>query len=118
MGPGQETRAVIDKWCVNVCVLSSVLETVPAAVPEANGVHCYLRMDYHELRSDALKERQLLQKLAPGEDRSQGQSVLATSMQFGLAIEYERSDHVRRVRLFLSEILRVLSKVSVCVSLV
>ena len=68
-------------------------------------------MNFPELRSDAVKERQLLRKLGRGEERPTGQSVLATSMQFGMAIEFERSDHIRKFRLFLSEILRVMSKV-------
>ena len=84
---------------------------VTAAIPEANSVHSYLQMDFPELRGDAVKERQLLRKLGPGEERPAAQSILATSMQFGMAIEFERSDHLRRVRLFLSEMLRILSKV-------
>lgn len=36
--------------------------------------------------------------------------MLASSLQFGLAIEFERSSHLRRFRLFLSEILKVLSQ--------
>ena len=52
-----------------------------------------------------------MKKLAPGEERGSSQSVLASSLQFGLAIEFERCDHVRRFRLFLREILGVLSQV-------
>ena len=52
-----------------------------------------------------MKEQQLLRKLGP-EDR--GQSILASSLQFGLAIEFERSNHLRRFRLFLSEVLKLL----------
>ena len=98
-----------------ICMLSVVYEWLYTAIPEANSVHSYLQIDYPELRSDAVKEQKLLQKLGPVEERPATQSVLATSMQFGMAIEFERSDHVRRVRLFLSEILRVTSRVSVCV---
>lgn len=61
-----------------------------------------------ELKGDAIKEQQLLKKLNPGEERSSSQSVLASSPQFGLAIEFEGCDHVRRFRLFLREILGVL----------
>ena len=68
-------------------------------------------MNFVELHGDALKEKQLLRKLGPGEERGVGQSVLATSLQFGMAIEFERSDPMRRFRLFLSEMLRVMSKV-------
>ena len=66
-------------------------------------------MFLQELRQDAIKEQQLLRKLSP-EDRGQSQSVLATSLQFGLAIEFERSNFLRRFRLFLSEILKVMSQ--------
>ena len=61
-----------------------------------------------ELKGDAIKEQQLLKKLSPGEERGPSQSVLASSPQFGLAIEFERCDHIRRFRLFLREILGVL----------
>ena len=65
-------------------------------------------MKLQELKGDATKEQQLLKKLNPGEERGSSQSVLASSPQFGLAIEFERCDHVRRFRLFLREILGVL----------
>lgn len=76
-----------------------------------NLICAYQNMNFSELQSDAVKEKHLLRKLGPGEARGTEQSVLATSMQFGMAIEFERSDPVRRFRLFLSEILRVMSKV-------
>ena len=49
-----------------------------------------------------------MKKLNPGEERGSSQSVLVSSPQFGLAIEFEGCDHVRRFRLFLREILGVL----------
>ena len=61
-----------------------------------------------ELKGDAIKEQQLLKKLSPGEERGPSQSILVSSQQFGLAIEFERCDHIRRFRLFLREILGVL----------
>ena len=76
-----------------------------------NTIHTYLSVNFLELKTDAQKEKQLLRKLGPGEERGADQSVLAASMQFGLAIEFERSDPVRRFRLFLSEILHLMSKV-------
>ena len=69
-------------------------------------------MDFAQLQQDSLKEQQLLRKLTPGEERPAGQSVLAASLQYGLAIEFERSDHIRRFRLLLSELLRVMNLVS------
>ena len=50
-----------------------------------------------------------MKKLGP-EDRGQSQSILASSLQFGLAIEFERSNFLRRFRLFLSEILKVIGQ--------
>ena len=61
-----------------------------------------------ELKGDAIKEQQLLKKLSPGEERGPSQSILVSSLQFGLAIVFEWCDHVRRFRLFLREILGVL----------
>lgn len=61
------------------------------------------------MRQDSLKEQQLLKKLSP-EDRAHSQSILASSLRFGLAIEFERSNYLRRFRLFLSEMLKVLGQ--------
>ena len=61
------------------------------------------------MKQDAKREQQLLKKLGPGETRPHSQSILASSLQYGLAIEFERSDHLRRFRLFLSEIFRVMA---------
>ncbi len=66
-----------------------------------------------ELKQDARREQQLLKKLGPLEGRPPTQSVLASSLQFGLAIEFERSDYLRRFRLFLSEILRIIAQLDV-----
>ena len=61
-----------------------------------------------ELKGDAIKEQQLLKKLSPGEERDSYQCVLVSSLQFGLAIEFEWCDHIQRFRLFLHEILGIL----------
>lgn len=78
---------------------------------DTNAIECYLKLDFSELRHDALKEQQLLKKLRPGEKRSQGESILASSVKLGLATEFERSEPVRRARLVLSELLRYFSQV-------
>ena len=83
----------------------------------AGSIRSYLAVDLAQLHQDALKEQQLLRKLSPGEERPSGQSVLAASLQYGLAIEFERSDHVRRFRLMLSEVLRITSLVGIRISL-
>jgi hypothetical protein len=43
---------------------------------------------------------------------SQTESVLISQLQTGLAMEFERSDHARRIRLLLSELLFVASQVN------
>ncbi len=100
-----------------------IIHVTLSGVREVNAIKEYLSVDYRELRQDALREQQLLRKLGPGagEERGQGStsgggggnagSILASSLQYGLAIEFERSDHTRRFRLFLSEILRVMNQV-------
>lgn len=94
-----------------------------SGIREVSAIKDYLAVNFHELKQDALREQQLLRKLGPGvaEDRGQGSasggegcntsSILASSLQYGLAIEFERSDHTRRFRLVLSEVLRVMSQV-------
>lgn len=81
---------------------------------DVNAIREYLSLSFRELKQDAQKEQQLLRKLGPGEERGASQSVLASSLQFGLAIEFERSDYMRRFRLLLSEILRIVSQVCAC----
>ena len=78
---------------------------------DTNTIECYLKLNFTELRHDAIKEQQLLKKLRPGEKRSQGESILASSVKLGLANEFERSEPVRRLRLVLSEVLRYISQV-------
>lgn len=60
------------------------------------------------MRQDARREQQLFKKLDGG--RAPTQSLLASSLQFGLAIEFERSDYLRRFRLLLSEVLRIIAQ--------
>lgn len=76
---------------------------------ETNDLKKYLSVDFQELKQDAQKEQQLIRKLGPGEEKVQ--SVLASSLQDGVVIEFERSNHVRRFRLVLSEALRILNLV-------
>ncbi len=113
------TATAAPQWQNNRKVVHALL----CGIRETNAIKDYLLVDYRELKQDALKEQQLLRKLGPGggEDRGQGStvggggrsanSILASSLQYGLAIEFERSDHTRRFRLLLSEILRVMGQV-------
>ena len=83
-----------------------------AGIAEANAIKDELTVDFEELRQDALKEQQLYKKLSPGEERAASQSLLAASVQHGLAAEFEKSLQIRKFRLVLSEILRIMNKVS------
>ncbi len=78
---------------------------------KTHSIHTHTALQ--ELKQDARREQQLLKKLGSGENRPPTQSVLASSLQFGLAIEFERSDYLRRFRLFLSEILRIMAQLDV-----
>ena len=91
----------------------TIIHTLIAGMQDVNAIREYLSLSFRELKQDAQKEQQLLRKLGPGEERAVSQSVLASSLQFGLAIEFERSDYMRRFRLLLSEILRIVSQVCV-----
>ena len=92
----------------------TIIHTLIAGMQDVNAIREYLSLSFRELKQDAQKEQQLLRKLGPGEERAASQSVLASSLQFGLAIEFERSDYMRRFRLLLSEILRIVSQVCAC----
>lgn len=92
----------------------TIIHTLIAGMQDVNAIREYLSLSFRELKQDAQKEQQLLRKLGPGEERGASQSVLASSLQFGLAIEFERSDYMRRFRLLLSEILRIVSQVCAC----
>lgn len=79
-------------------------------IAEANAIKDELMVDFEELRQDAQKEQQLYKKLGPGEERASSQSLLAASVQHGLAAEFEKSPQIRKFRLVLSEILRIMNK--------
>jgi len=89
----------------------TVVHVLIAGIQDVNTIQEYLSVNFQELKQDAQKEQQLLRKLGPGEERAASQSILASSLQFGLAIEFERSDYMRRFRLFLSEVLRIMAQV-------
>ncbi|XP_073258081.1 integrator complex subunit 2-like [Porites lutea] len=74
-----------------------------------NSIVALLSVDFSLLEQDALKEQQLRRK-AGG---NAGTSVLVENLQNGLALEFERSEPSRRLRLVLSELLRIMSQVDV-----
>lgn len=74
-----------------------------------NSIVALLSVDFSLLEQDALKEQQLRRKVGGCSVTS---SVLVESLQNGLALEFERSEPSRRLRLVLSELLRIMSQVS------
>ncbi|XP_068086623.1 integrator complex subunit 2 [Anabrus simplex] len=80
--------------------------TLLSGIELVNSIVALLSIDFHALESDVKKEQQLRQKLGS----SQTDSVLVQSLQNGLALEFERSDSTRRLRLVLSELLLISSQ--------
>ncbi|XP_063236508.1 integrator complex subunit 2 [Bacillus rossius redtenbacheri] len=81
--------------------------TLLSGIEHVNSIVALLSIDFHILETDVKKEQQLRQKMgAVASD-----SILIQSLQNGLALEFERSDSTRRLRLVLSEILAIGSQV-------
>ncbi|XP_046325730.2 integrator complex subunit 2-like isoform X2 [Haliotis rufescens] len=72
-----------------------------------NSIVALLSIDFHALEQDVKKEQQLRAKLGG----NQGDSVLVSQLHHGLALEFERSDAPRRIRLLLSELLYIMSEI-------
>nr|XP_037279822.1 LOW QUALITY PROTEIN: integrator complex subunit 2-like [Rhipicephalus microplus] len=72
-----------------------------------NSLVALLSIDFHALELDVKKEQQLRLKLGP----HSGDSILVTSLQNSLALEFERSDAARKLRLVLSELLAFIAQV-------
>lgn len=75
--------------------------TLISGIELVNSIVALLSIDFHALESDIKKEQQLRQKVGG----SQNDSILIHNLQNGLALEFERSDCTRRLRLVLSELL-------------
>ncbi|CAG7720553.1 unnamed protein product [Allacma fusca] len=75
-------------------------------IEPVNNIVALLSVDFQTLEVDVKKELQLRQKLGNREQ----DSVLVQSLQHALAIDYERSDATRRLRLVLSELLLIISQ--------
>nr|CAG4640631.1 EOG090X0154 [Eulimnadia texana] len=71
-----------------------------------NSIVALLSTDFHSLEIDVKKEQQLRQKLGNQTE----DSFLIQSLSQGLALEFERSDATRRLRLLLSELLTIMSQ--------
>lgn len=61
------------------------------------------------LRQDCLKEKQMQRKLEDNAPNTH--SALVEASREGLALDFERSEPTRRLRLVLRELLRVMNKV-------
>ncbi|CAH0382391.1 unnamed protein product [Bemisia tabaci] len=73
-----------------------------------NSIVALLSVDFNGLEADAKREQLLRQKIG----NSQAESILAQNIESGIALDYERGDSVRRLRLVLSELLFIQSKIS------
>lgn len=84
------------------------IQKILSGLEVVNSIVALLSVDFSVLEQDALKEQELRRKVAGG---AGGASVLVESLQNELALEFERSEPSRRLRLILSELLRIMSKV-------
>ena len=78
-------------------------------IESVNHIKKYLTLDFAELKSDAIKEQQLIKKLPTGERR--GESVLSCVKE-GLVTEFEKATEEKRFRIVLSELLHLLNQVN------
>lgn len=81
--------------------------TITSGIELVNSIVALLSIDFHVLEGDVKKEQQLRQKSGT----VQNDSILISNLPNGLALEYERSDMTRRLRLVLSELLFIQSQI-------
>ena len=67
-----------------------------------------LSIDFHMLETDVRKEQQLRAKVGGS---TSAESVLMGNLTLGAALDFERSDATRRLRLVLSELLAIIGQV-------
>ena len=91
----QEARREIQKFLCGMEVVNSIVGL--------------LSVDFGCLRQDCVKEKQMQRKLE--ESSSSSHSALVEAAREGLALDFERSESARRLRLVLRELLRVMNKV-------
>lgn len=85
------------------------IQKILSGMDVVSSIVALLSVDFSLLEQDAIKEQQLRRKIGGGVG---GASVLVENLQNGLALEFERSEPARRLRLILSELLRIMSQVS------
>ncbi|XP_071448160.1 integrator complex subunit 2 [Hetaerina americana] len=81
--------------------------TLLSSIDLVNSIVALLTIDFHALETDVKKEQQLRQKLG----NTQQESILAQSLNTSMALDFERSDSTRRLRLVLSELLFIQSQI-------
>ncbi|XP_031555845.1 integrator complex subunit 2-like isoform X2 [Actinia tenebrosa] len=84
------------------------IQKILSGLEVVNSIVALLSVDFSVLEQDASKEQELRRKVGG----AGGASVLVESLQNELALEFERSEPSRRLRLILSELLRIMSKIS------
>ena len=72
-----------------------------------NNLVALLSIDFHALETDVRKEMLLRSKVG----NAAGDSVLISNLNIGPALEFERSDATRRLRLVLSELLAIMGQI-------
>ena len=87
------------------------IQKVLCGLDVVNSVVALLSVDFGCLRQDCLKEQQLQRKL-----EGSGHSTLVESLKEDIALEFERSEPSRRLRLVLGEMLRIMNKVNIIFS--
>ena len=92
------------------------LHSLLLGIESVNHIKKYLLLDFEELKSDGLKEQQLIKKLTPSEHSSREDSARDSALlkiKDGFVTEFEKSGEEKRFRLVLSELLRLIQQVSI-----
>jgi integrator complex subunit 2 len=81
------------------------IEKILSGIEVINNIVNLLSFDFHALEIDVKKEQQLRIKLG----NNPFDSVLISSLSDGLALEFERCDGIRKLRLLLSELISIMA---------
>ena len=116
----KELRAILP--CISRAALCSTLDIsdkfrlvmkeiqrLMAGIEAVTAIVSLLSVDFAVVREDAIKEQQLRKKLGAA---SIAESYLVDSMETGSLLRFEGSEPGRRIRLVLSELLRLCAMVS------
>jgi len=90
---------------------TAVLQVL-SKIEVVNNLVALLSIDFHALESDVRKEqKQLTDAAATGSVASASSALLGGSLSLGPALEFERSDATRRLRLVLAELLTIMGAI-------